>query len=130
MGPHQSHDIGWAEAVAVELGLLLAIHSGTLFRLPSRPTRILVRSDNSGIVALVNKGRSRNRPTNEVLKSIYRMLADLGLSLHTSHVASEDNISDPLSRGDIAAFLARFPEASHQVPVPIPSHLYSCITPL
>lgn len=121
VGPKQKHDIGWAEAVAIELGLLLAIRTNTLFRLPPHVSRILVRSDNAGVVTVVNKGRSRSGNTNEVLKSIFHMLADLGLSLHTSHVASEDNVSDPLSRGDVSTFLSRFPSARLQVPVPLPS---------
>ncbi|TFY61177.1 hypothetical protein EVJ58_g4674 [Rhodofomes roseus] len=46
VGPHQSLDIGWAEAVAVELGLLVAIESGLIHSLPSHARRLRVRSDN------------------------------------------------------------------------------------
>ena len=130
VGPKQSYDIGWAEAAAVELGLHLFIISTSILRVPPHTARFLVRSDNAGIVSVVNKGRSRSRNTNTVLKSIYSMLADLGISLQAEHVRSEDNISDPLSRGDIPSFLSHFPHATHHVPVPLPSHLSGCLTPL
>ncbi|GJF00473.1 hypothetical protein PsYK624_167610 [Phanerochaete sordida] len=71
VGPRQAHDIGWAEALAVELGLLLAIHHGLLRDRSPHASRLLVRSDNMGVVAVVNGGRSRSGPTNLVLKRIY-----------------------------------------------------------
>lgn len=108
----------------MELGLYFAICSNTFTRLPPHTARILVRSDNAGLVAVVNKGRSRSRPTNDVLQSIYHLLADLGLLLHAEHVAGEDNVSDPLSRGDVTAFLSRFPTAQRQVWFPLPPHLH------
>ena len=51
VGPKRFFNIGWAEAVAVELGLRLAIQFHLL-----KGTNILVRSDNSGTVSTVNKG--------------------------------------------------------------------------
>ena len=123
VGPDHSHDIGWAEAVAVELGLHLAIRSNSLTCLPPHTARVLVRSDNAGVTAVVNKGRSRSKLTNDTLQSIYCLLADLGLTLQAEHVASEDNISDPLSRGDLAAFFAHFCHPLCHVPFPLPSHL-------
>ena len=51
LGPKKAFDISWAEAVAVELGLRLAIQLQCL-----QGGNILVRSDNSGIVIVVNKG--------------------------------------------------------------------------
>jgi hypothetical protein len=54
IGPKQTLDISWAEAVAVELGLHLAIQSVPLSSYQGRP--ILVCSDNMGVVAIVNKG--------------------------------------------------------------------------
>ncbi|CAA7270073.1 unnamed protein product [Cyclocybe aegerita] len=60
IGPKQRFDIAWAEAVAVELALRLALEAGLL-----HPGHYLVRSDNSGVVAVLNAGRARNREVNE-----------------------------------------------------------------
>jgi hypothetical protein len=71
VGPGCEHDIGWAEATAVELGLRLALHLGLSERANVKGQPILVRSDNAGVVMAINKGRSRNQPTNVILKEIY-----------------------------------------------------------
>ena len=60
IGPQADRDIGWAEAVAVELGLRMAIHHGLVAGRPVSQSRILVRSDNTGVVAVVRAGRSRS----------------------------------------------------------------------
>ncbi|KAJ7126509.1 hypothetical protein C8R43DRAFT_820863, partial [Mycena crocata] len=64
-----------------------------------------VRSDNSGVVAVTNKGRSKSRETNQILKYVYLLQAQSRVRLKAEHVTSRDNISDALSRGDIPAFL-------------------------
>jgi hypothetical protein len=66
VGPKKAFDIGGEEAVAVELRLCLAIQFQLL-----RGSNILVHSDNSGIVAVMNKGRSRSLETNKILKHVY-----------------------------------------------------------
>lgn len=92
VGPKKAFDIGWAEAVAVELGLRLATQLQLL-----RGTNILVRSDNSGIVTVINKGRSRSSETNRILKHVYLLQAKSGIRLHAIYVSSRDNVSDTLS---------------------------------
>jgi len=106
-------DIGWAEAVAVELGICLLVHLG----LHSHPSarRFLVRSDNQGVVEMVMKGRCRSKESNNVLKRIYHLLAEARISVKTEHVSSRDNVSDALSRGDIPSFLHAFPRASVKI---------------
>jgi len=101
VGPKQQYDIGWAEAAAIELALLLAISEGFL-----SPGHYLVRSDNSGVVAALNNGRSRSQETNTILKSIYGKMAQHGIRLTASYVTSRTNMADALSRGDIAAFFS------------------------
>lgn len=105
VGPKKAFNIGWAEAVAVELGLRLAIQ----FRL-LRASNILVRSDNSGIVTVMNKVKANVRP-------------------RTMYVSSRDNISDALSRGQVSEFLQGFPLARTQVVIPLPKHLIDKLTP-
>ena len=123
VGPRQTHDIGWAEAVAVELGLRLAIDLN-LFSIPNRQgCNFLVRSDNAGIVAVTNKGRSRNRETNKILKHVYLLQAQHRIRLKTMHVTSCDNISDALSRGAINEFLTGFPSVNIHTSISLPDHL-------
>lgn len=57
------------------------------------------------------------------ITQIYRLLAKNQLTLVTEFVPSRDNISDALSRGDIAAFLRGFPRATVRAHITLPPHL-------
>ena len=114
-GPGSEFNIGWAEVVAIELGLLLFLQLGDRIVRRSDHDHILVHSDNSGVVDTLRKGRSRSSETNQSLKRVHLLLASSGLMLHGHHVASRDNISDALSQGDITGFLAGYPTASEKV---------------
>ena len=116
-------DIGWAEAVAVELGVRLLVHLGLHLNVTHR--RFLVRSDNQGVVEMIKKGRCRSQQSNEILKSIHHLLADFRFSIASVYVPSRLNISDALSRGNIPAFLQGFPKAASKVSLPLPPHLSS-----
>lgn len=129
VGPGRDFDIGWAEAIAIELGLRIAIVTG-LLRSPDRARScFLVRSDNSGVVAVMNKGRSRSRATNRVLKQVYLLQAQHGIRLHTEYVSTRVNIADALSRGDVAGFLAGFPSVTMQTSTILPEHLVGKLIP-
>lgn len=82
-----------------------------------------MRSDNAGVVAVVNKGRARNANTNAVVQQLYALQAQHDLELQATYVPSCENIADALSRGDIKSFLTGFPTALARVNTPIPSHL-------
>lgn len=120
VGPREEYDIGWAEAVAVDLGLRLALQVGAPLHAGSS---FLVKSDNTGIVTVVNKGRSRNRETNKILKHVYRLQAERSIRIHATHIPSRENIADALSRGDLVGFRAGFPSASTHVHMSLPAHL-------
>ena len=123
VGPRQDFDIGWAEAVAIELGLRLALELGLLGIANQRGHSFLVRSDNAGVVVVTNKGRSRSRETNKILKHIYLLQAEQQIRLKSVHVTSRENISDALSRGAIDEFLKGFPDVNTQASISLPSHL-------
>jgi hypothetical protein len=123
VGPLRDYDIGWAEAVAVKLGLRLGLNLDLLSSANQRGHSFLVRSDNMGIVSVTNKGRSRSRETNKILKHVYLLQAQHQIRLKSVYVASRDNISDALSRGAIKEFLSGFPEVNCQTSIPLPSHL-------
>ena len=117
-------DIGWGEAIAVELGVLLLCYlvDQKLLFLKSGAAHFLVRSDNQGVVRVVTKGRSRQQETNSVLARLYKVLSSRGYWLSTEYVTSKDNISDILTRADESEFLRQFPE-SIRVDLPLPDHL-------
>ena len=66
VGPHQDFDIGWAEAVAIELGLRLALELGLLGIANQCGHSFLVSLVNAGVVVVTNKERSRSRKTNKI----------------------------------------------------------------
>jgi hypothetical protein len=55
-GPKRDCDIGWAEAVAVEIGLQAALELGYCKPKQDARNTFKVRSDNSGVVAITNRG--------------------------------------------------------------------------
>ena len=123
VGPHQDFDIGWAEAVAVELGLRLAVDLGLFTSTSQCGCTFLVHSDNAGIVSVTNKGRSRSQETNKILKHVYLLQAQHCIRLKAVHVMSQDNISDALSHGAVNEFFTSFPSINIRASVPLPSHL-------
>jgi hypothetical protein len=127
VGPKQTYDISWAEAVAIELGLCLAAQLDLLA--VARGCPILIRSNNQGVVAIVNNGRARNHEANKVLKHIYTFLAQHCIRLTTIYVPSQDNISDTLSQGDITALVKAFPGAMLEASIPLPDHLCKLLLP-
>ncbi|KAJ7876324.1 hypothetical protein B0H14DRAFT_2251115, partial [Mycena olivaceomarginata] len=86
--------------VAVEMGLRLALHY-KLFESAflSNSRSFLVRSDNSGVVTVLRKGRSRSRETNQILKHVYQLQAREKIRLTPCYIPTKTNIADSLSRG-------------------------------
>jgi hypothetical protein len=55
-------DIGWAEMVAIELGLLTAVACGWT------NTHFIVKSDNTGVIGALAAGKSKNTEQNRILQ--------------------------------------------------------------
>jgi hypothetical protein len=127
VGPGKTYNIGWAEAVAVEIGLLMALEHNLLPHTSSN--LVLVCSDNAGVVAVINKGHSCSCTTNDVLRRVYHTLASNGRLLVAKHVASVLNILDPLLQGNIAGFLRLFPTAHTRTSTPLPIQLRPLLHP-
>ncbi|KAF5383295.1 hypothetical protein D9615_004779 [Tricholomella constricta] len=81
----EGRDIGWAEAVGFELLIC------TLLTVSSEGDELQVFGDNRGVVEGWWKGRSRNRPTNEVFKRIHARLANHACVIHSRYVPSRLN---------------------------------------
>lgn len=95
---HGQRDIGWAEAVGVEL-LLLTILDNYVDVNASSHFRLFC--DNQGIVLGWKTGRSRNRETNLVFRRIHQHLEQLDdlVGVHLEYVPSAENPADGPSRG-------------------------------
>lgn len=59
--PKQDFDIGWAEAIAVELGFCIVIHNNLLQ--VNNSNHFLVCSDNSGVVTKTKATLAVAKPT-------------------------------------------------------------------
>ena len=109
-------DIGWAEMVAVDLGLHTLIHAGF------RDCHLTLHSDNQGVVEALKSGRSRNTSQNFILHQIVSNFRDHNIWLSFRWIKSSDNISDQISCG-------RFPPSSClDHPPPLPHYLKSFVS--
>ena len=86
-------NIGWAEIVAIELGLLFAIHRGY------SDVHFLIKSDNQGVIHAIEGGKSRSPEQNTVLQHITLLLSNHKFWISSLYVPSLDNLADPPSRG-------------------------------
>jgi hypothetical protein len=102
-------NIGWAEIVAIEIGLLFAIHMGY------SDTHFTIQSDNQGVIHAIKGGKSRSPSQNLVLQRITSLLSHNKLWISSSYVPSAINLADPPSRGLPAP---GFPRASSTFKLP------------
>ena len=90
-------NIGWAEIVAIEIGLLFSIHKGF------SDSHFLIKSDNQGVIHAIEGGKCRSPSQNSVLQRITTLLSQHKLWISSLYVPSLDNLADPPSRGLPAA---------------------------
>jgi len=88
----EGRDIGWAEAVGMELLIR------TILRHNSLPG-LQVYGDNIGVIEGWWAGRSRNTETNRVFKRIHELLENCDTILSTRYVNTTRNPADEPSRG-------------------------------
>lgn len=105
-------DIGWAEMVAIDLGLRALVRSGL------RDVRVQLHSDNQGGVQALKAGRSRNVVQNDILQRLSSFALEHGIRISVEWVRSCDNLADGISRGVFPP--ARFRFSS---PPPLPDYL-------
>jgi hypothetical protein len=114
----EGRDIGWAEMVAIDLGLRSLIHSGL------NNVHIKFWSDNQGVVGALKAGRSRSLAQNDILRRLTSFAMDHNIWFSVAWVKSADNLSDDVSRGIFPSSLSHF-----RFPPPLPSYLkkYVCL---
>jgi hypothetical protein len=105
-------DIGWAEMVAIDLGLRALVCSGL------RDVHVRFRSDNQGCVKALEAGRSRNVVQNDILQRLLSFALKHGIRMSVEWVRSCDNLADGISRGVFPASHSRF-----RSPPPLPDYL-------
>jgi hypothetical protein len=86
-------NIGWAEMVAIELGLLFAVHRGF------SGVHFVIKSDNQGVIHAIQGGKSRSPEQNLVLQRITALLLYYKIWISSSYVPSLQNLADRPSRG-------------------------------
>ena len=86
-------NIGWAEFVAIELGLLFAIDRGY------SDVHFRIKSDNQGVIHAIEGGKSRSPEQNTVLQRITLLLSSHKLWISSFYVPSSENLADLPSRG-------------------------------
>lgn len=96
-------NIGWAEMVAIELGLLFAIHHGY------SDVHFVLKSDNQGVIHAIEGGRSRSPEQNVVLQRITSLLSRYKIWISSYYVPSLNNLADLPSRGLPAPYRTRPP---------------------
>ena len=88
-----------------------------------RGNRILVWSDNTGVVGSVARGWSANPRTMDLLRHLLFVAARRGFTLEVRYVAPDENgPADALSRGEMGR-LRRLCPAALQEPDPLPAGL-------
>jgi hypothetical protein len=78
-------NIGWAEFIAIELGLLRAIVQG------HRDKHFIVHSDNQGVIQAIQGGKSRSPEQNLVLQCILHLLTTHSIWISPSYIPSSSN---------------------------------------
>jgi hypothetical protein len=89
----KGRDIGWLEGVAIEL-IINILHLSNI-----TDANVLVRSDNQGVIGAFQRGRSRNKMTNEVIQRSEARMDSSNLSISLVYVETSINLADPISRG-------------------------------
>jgi hypothetical protein len=96
-----SRDIQWAEAVGFELACRY------VFARVQQGSHVCFWCNNTSVVDGWRKGRSRNRPVNNVFKHLHVFLDGIGGAAYPRYVASAENPADGPSRFDYSKLDSR-----------------------
>ena len=95
--------------VAIELGLLFAVHQGY------SDIHFMVKSDNQGVIHAIEGGKSRSPEQNSVLQRITSLLARHKIWVLSSYVPSLDNLAD---RPSCSLPVPNYPRATSTFSIP------------
>ncbi|CUA70723.1 hypothetical protein RSOLAG22IIIB_09049 [Rhizoctonia solani] len=111
-------DIGWAEAIAIEIALAWIIFKGF------RKTSITIHCDNQGVVYAWKAGRSRNPHQNDAITRITAMALEHNIHIQIQYVNTKDNPADLPSRNVLPPDTIKA-----RNPPKIPDHLIDFLSP-
>ena len=81
-------------------------------------------SDNAGVVAIVNTGKSQDDLAMHLLRCLFFFTATWEVSIHASHIAGKQNVAaDALSRDNLPLFFQQVPQAAGREATKIPVEL-------
>ena len=84
---------------------------------------VMARCDNSAVVAVINKGSSKEPEVMQLLRCLTFIQAKHQFDLLAAHIQGKVNVrADALSRGNVQYFLSLHPQARRQ-PTPLPIEL-------
>ena len=92
---YEGRDIGWAEAIAVELVARILFERGL------SNASILIRGDNQGVVGSYGRGRGRNLHVNLAIRRTEVIGTSSNVLYMLEYVESKQNKADPISRGEL-----------------------------
>jgi hypothetical protein len=113
----EGRDIGWLEAIAVELAVL------TLHAAGWRDSSVLIHSDNQGVISAFKQGRSRNFQVNLSIRRVQAIAMESNMLHHLFYTELLANKVDPISRGETGPASSRLP------PIQLPVELTPYIIP-
>ena len=120
----------WSRVVSVELGWQTGTfayqcqgtdaNSVALWGKKWQGKSLLVQSDNTAAVAMVNSQTSHDTEAMHLIRCLTFILARFQLTLSAVHIpGKENNLADALSRNNLAFFHSVFPQAErHQTEIP------------
>jgi hypothetical protein len=109
-------NIGWAKIVAIEPGLLFAIHRGFM------DTHFMVKFNNQGVIQASQGGKLQSPVQNLVLQRITLLLSQYRLWILSLYIHSVDNLADVSSHG-LPAPNCSFTSSTFILPTPLSSFL-------
>ena len=113
----KGRDIGWLEAVAVEL-IINVLHLSNFTNMD-----MLIWGDNQGVISAFKRGRSCNKMTNEVIQRSEALMDSSNLSITLMYVETSINLADPISRG-ILPPLSQCISLPYHIPQAISQYFY------
>lgn len=109
-------NIGWLEAIAVEL----AVH--TLFDMGWHNASVIIRSDNQGVIGAFQKGQSCNFQVNLSIHCVKAIVMESNVFHTLQYIESAQNRADATSRGEVGS------PSSHLPALQVLEELTSCIS--
>jgi len=93
----EGRNIGWAEAIAVELVVCILFKRGLLDAV------VLIYGDNQGVIGLFGRGHGRNLHVNLAIRHTDAIGASSNVLYKLKYVKSAMNRADPISHGELGS---------------------------